>query len=38
MKAFKQEWQRYINLIAQNNAAVQAKLQQMCSMTILFTT
>jgi hypothetical protein len=37
MEAFKQEWQRYINPITQNNTTVQAKLQRMYSLNILFT-
>ncbi|KAH8551488.1 hypothetical protein BGW37DRAFT_520444 [Umbelopsis sp. PMI_123] len=37
MESFKQEWQRYINPITQNNTTVQAKLQRMYSLNILFT-
>jgi hypothetical protein len=36
MEAFKQEWQRYINSITQNHTTVQAKLQRMYSLNILF--
>jgi hypothetical protein len=36
MEAVKQEWQRYINSITQNNTTVQAKLQRMYSLNISF--
>jgi hypothetical protein len=36
MEALKQEWQRYIKPITQNKTTVQAKLQRMYSLKILF--